>query len=150
MTRDLSGRRWALRKEMLGTALAGAVILLLGVPSWAQVVSPIQGFPPVVVRTEPVSGETHVDPRTQEIRITFSKRMMDKSWSLVQWSKETFPAVTGPPGYLEDQRTCVVPVKLEPGKCYVIWVNTEKHINFKDEDGRSALPYLLAFETSGK
>jgi RNA polymerase sigma-70 factor (ECF subfamily) len=116
----------------------------------AQVVSPIQGLPPVVIRTEPVAGETHVDSGLREIRITFSKEMLDKSWSLVQWSRESFPTIVGEIRYLDDRRTCVIPVKLEPGKPYVIWANTDKHVNFKDEGGRSALPYLLAFETVRK
>ena len=53
----------------------------------------------------------------------------------------------GKPKYLADKRTCVLPVKLEPGKTYAIWVNSEKLGNFKDTDGRSAVPYLLVFKT---
>jgi RNA polymerase sigma-70 factor (ECF subfamily) len=40
-----------------------------------------------------------------------------------------------------------LPVKLEPGKTYVIWLNSQKFGNFKDTDGKSAVPYLLVFET---
>jgi hypothetical protein len=40
-----------------------------------------------------------------------------------------------------------LPVKLEPGKTYAIWVNSDKFTNFKDTDGRSAVPYLLVFKT---
>jgi RNA polymerase sigma-70 factor (ECF subfamily) len=47
-----------------------------------------------------------------------------------------------------DKRTCVVKVKLEPGQTYAIWLNSEKFENFKDADGRSAVPYLLAFQTA--
>ena len=53
----------------------------------------------------------------------------------------------GKPKYLADKRTCVLPVKLEPGKTYAIWVNAEKFLNFKDPDDRSAVPYLLVFKT---
>ena len=49
--------------------------------------------------------------------------------------------------YLADKRTCVLPVRLEPGQTYAIWVNTDKFGNFKDTDGRSAVPYLLVFRT---
>ena len=45
------------------------------------------------------------------------------------------------------KRTCVLPVKLEPGKTYAIWLNSQKFGNFKDTDGRSAVPYLLVFRT---
>jgi hypothetical protein len=48
---------------------------------------------------------------------------------------------------LPDGKTCVLPVKLEPGKTYVSWLNSQKFGNFKDADGRSAVPYLLVFET---
>ena len=40
-----------------------------------------------------------------------------------------------------------LPVALEPGKTYAIWINSEKFNNFKDTDGRSAVPYLLVFRT---
>ena len=53
----------------------------------------------------------------------------------------------GKPKYLADKRTCVLPVKLEPGKTYAIWVNSEKFGNFKDTEGRPAVPYLLVFRT---
>ena len=54
----------------------------------------------------------------------------------------------GKPKYLADKRTCVLPVKLEPGKTYAIWVNSgDKFTNFKDAGGRTAVPYLLTFKT---
>ena len=46
-----------------------------------------------------------------------------------------------------DKRTCVLPVKLEGGKTYVIWLNSERFNNFKDPQRRPAIPYLLVFET---
>jgi RNA polymerase sigma-70 factor (ECF subfamily) len=48
---------------------------------------------------------------------------------------------------LKDKKTCVLPVKLEAGKTYAIWVNSEKFENFKDDAGRPAVPYLLVFQT---
>ena len=47
-----------------------------------------------------------------------------------------------------DGRTCVLPVKREPGKTYVVWLNSPKFHNFKDSKGQSSLPYLLVFQTS--
>ena len=38
-------------------------------------------------------------------------------------------------------------VKLEKGRTYVIWLNSEKFENFKDASGNPAVPYLLVFET---
>ena len=62
------------------------------------------------------AGTTNVDPSLSEIRVTFSKEMLDKSWSWSTASKNTFPKVAGEIHYLEDRRTCVLPVKLEPGR----------------------------------
>jgi RNA polymerase sigma-70 factor (ECF subfamily) len=103
--------------------------------------------PPVVVQTVPKAGTTDVDPELKEIKVIFSKDMRDGSWSWSSLSKATFPKVDGKIKYLEDKRTCVLPVKLEPDKTYSIWVNSEKFTSFKDADGRSAVPYLLVFQT---
>ena len=103
--------------------------------------------PPVVVRTVPEAGSDGVDPRLSEIKVTFSKDMLDGSWSWATFGKENFPKVAGKPKYLDDKRTSVLPVKLEPGKTYALWLNSEKFGNFKDADGRPAVPYLLVFRT---
>ena len=110
----------------------------------------LESSPPVVVKTIPESGAKDVDPKLAEIKVTFSKPMMDKSWSSVTLSKETFPDITGQPKYLADRCTFVLPVKLAPGKTYAILLNSEKFKNFKDADGRSAMPYLLVFKTAGE
>jgi RNA polymerase sigma factor (sigma-70 family) len=105
-------------------------------------------FPAFVVETQPKLGATDVDPATvKEIRVTFSKPMMDKSWSWTQGNVYAFPASTGPIHYLPDQRTCVMPVKLEPGKTYVMGINGGRFENFKAKDGRPSLHYGLAFRT---
>jgi len=108
----------------------------------------VEATPAVVVKTEPQAGMTNVDAKATEIQVTFSKEMMDESWSWSQLSDETFPKIIGKPKYLKDKRTCVVTVKLEPDKTYAIWLNSEKFGNFKDADGRSAVPYLLVFKTA--
>jgi hypothetical protein len=87
------------------------------------------------------------NPATREIRVTFSKEMSDGSWSWSQISDESFPSMTGKVHYLADRKTCVAPVKLAPGKTYVIWLNSQKFGNFRDSAGQSAVPYLLVFET---
>ena len=107
----------------------------------------LKSVPPVVVKTVPGAGTEDVDPKTTEIKVTFSKDMEDETWSWTTLSKESFPKVTGKPKYLKDKRTCVLPVKLEAGKTYAIWVNSEKFENFKDADGKAAVPYLLVFKT---
>lgn len=124
--------------------LVAVAIVPLAVWAQAQKLS-VKSVPPVVVKTVPEAGATGVDPTTTEIRVTFSKPMQDGSWSWV--GKEYFPETVGNPRYLADGRTCVLTVKLKPGQTYVIGINSESFGNFKDRNGRSAMPYLLAFET---
>jgi len=104
-------------------------------------------LPPVVIDVVPKLGAANVDPGLREIRITFSKKMTDRSWSLTEGSKYAIPRVRGEIHYDRAQRTCVIPVELEPGKTYVWGVNSERFRNFKDTDGRPALPYLIVFRT---
>jgi RNA polymerase sigma-70 factor (ECF subfamily) len=124
-------------------------MLLAGV-SYAQSVAgvSVRTMPPSVVETFPRAGDVEVDPSTSEIRVTFSKDMKtDNQWSWVMMSKETFPEIAGEVRYLPDRRTCVLPVRLVPGRTYVIWLNSGDYNYFKDEGGRSAIPYLLVFQT---
>jgi RNA polymerase sigma-70 factor (ECF subfamily) len=107
----------------------------------------LESAPPVVVKTTPAAGTSDVDPATTEIQVTFSKEMQDGSWSWCIAGDDSFPETTGKPKYRDDRRTCVLPVKLRPGKTYAIWLNTEKFQNFKDAQGRAAVPYLLVFKT---
>jgi hypothetical protein len=126
--------------------VACSVLLAAGL-AWGQETS-VKSLPPSVVITVPQSGDTTVDATaTKQISVTFSKKMMDGSWSWSQMSKETFPEIVGTPKYLEDKKTCVIDVKLEPKKTYIIWVNSQKFAGFKDADGNSSVPYLLVFQT---
>ncbi len=106
-------------------------------------------MPPSVVKTIPMAGDTQVDPSLKEVRVTFSKDMMTKQmWSWAMTSKETFPTIDADKiHYLNDQRTCVLPVKLKPNHSYEIWINSEKYNSFRDKGNRPAKPYLLVFET---
>jgi RNA polymerase sigma-70 factor (ECF subfamily) len=132
-----------MRKSMI------AAVLVLASCGSAWAAEPKQRsvatMPPVVVKTVPQAGDTEVDPATTEIQVTFSKKMTNRSWS---WAGADESWVSGKPHYLPDGRTCVLPVKLEPGKPYVVWINSPSFGNFKDSRGQSSLPYLLVFETS--
>ena len=83
---------------------------------------------PVVVKTTPEARPKDVDPSLSEIRVTFSKDMLDQSWSWSTASKNTFPEVTGKIGFLDDRRTCVLPVKLEPGRTYASSINSGRFL----------------------
>lgn len=111
----------------------------------------VETLPPVVIKTSPVSGDLHVDAaKTKEIRVTFSKEMLDNSWSWVQLSDDTNPKITGNIRYDKEHKTCIAPVTLEPGRTYVIWINNQKYRNFKDKNKQPLVPYLLVFETDPK
>jgi RNA polymerase sigma-70 factor (ECF subfamily) len=131
--------------KSLALALTASLAVLFGAASADELT--VKTAPPVVVKTVPEAGATEVDPKTAEIKVMFSKDMQDKSWSWSSASENTFPRTDGNPSYEKDKRTAVMPVKLDPGKTYAIWVNSENHANFKDTDGRSAVPYLLVFQT---
>jgi hypothetical protein len=108
-------------------------------------------MPPVVIKTVPEAGSMNVDPATTEIRVTFSKDMQDNSWSFVQASPdENYPTATAKPHYLDDHRTVVCPVKLEPNRTYVVWLNDSHFNNFMDTVHHRSVPYLLVFKTAEK
>jgi hypothetical protein len=105
------------------------------------------GLPgPVVVQTFPPQGAQDVDPRLQEIRVTFDADMRDGSWAWVQVDPDRYPKATGKPRFI-DARTCVLPVKLKKDHEYVLWLNHPKFEGFHDTQGRVAKPYELRFHT---
>jgi hypothetical protein len=127
--------------------LAAALILLLKGATQAEQVS-LESAPPVVVKTVPLAGAVDVDPALSEVAVTFSKPMADGNWSWSTWGEESVLEATGQPRYLGDGRTCVLPVKLQPGKFYATWLNSDEFHNFQDRTGRPAVPYLLTFVTA--
>ena len=127
-----------------------AILLLsfcLSVAAAPQARKSVATARPSVVKTVPVCGTIGVDPLVKEIRVTFSKDMTDGNWSWCLADAGEFPEIVGKPKYLQDRRTCVLQVKLMPKTTYAMWLNTGKYVNFKDTDGRPAVPYLLIFET---
>lgn len=110
----------------------------------------VDSQPPVVVKTFPEAGSKDVAPGEVELRVTFSKPMAGQSWSWSTAWKDSDPQTIGKPKYESNGRTCVLKVKLEPGKTYGYWINSAKFHGFKDTDGRPAVPYLWVFKTKGQ
>jgi hypothetical protein len=107
----------------------------------------IDSMPPVVVKTVPEAGSKDVPAGEYEVKVTFSKEMTDQSWSWsAAWENST-PEVIGKPRYEADHKTCVIKAKLEPGKTYGWWLNSEKFHGFLDAQHKPAVPYLLTFKT---
>ena len=99
------------------------------------------------MQTVPANGDRAVDPALSELSVTFSERMRDGNWSWVYENKESFPQMLGHPRFVDDLTTNVLPVRLEPNKEYVVWVNSAEFTNFRDEAGNSAPPFKLMFRT---
>lgn len=109
---------------------------------------------PGVVETYPVTYSTDVDPQLGEISVTFDQDMHKFGWS---WCKvagnEYYPDVVEVQGsdmggarYV-DERTCVLPVKLEPGRAYIVVINAPPYQGFKSEDFIPAREYAIVFAT---
>ena len=133
-------------KTLLTTLVIGAICQFAPQVSRAQDVDSIA---PVVVKTVPEAGTKDVAPGEMEIKVTFSKDMMDQSWSWATAWQDSTPEGIGKPHYDADHKTCVLKVKLEPNKTYGYWINSQKFHGFKDAQGHSAVPYLLVFQTKG-
>ena len=110
----------------------------------------IDSFAPVIVKTVPEAVTKNVPPGECEIKITFSKEMKDQSWSWSSAWENSDPQGIGKPHYSDDHKTCVLKVKLEPGKTYGYWLNSQNFHNFKDSQGHPAVPYLLTFQTASE
>jgi hypothetical protein len=104
-------------------------------------------MPPVVAETFPQAGTVDVRPGIGEIRVKFSKDMQNGSWSWSNAWEDCTPELIDQPKYEMDRRTCVVKVKFSPNKNYGFWLNSENFTNFRDAQGRPAVPYLLTFRT---
>ena len=103
--------------------------------------------PPSVLQTVPANGDREVDPALSELSVTFSEQMRDGNWSWVHESKKSFPQMLGHPRFVDGMTRNLLPVRLEPNKEYVVWLNSEKFTNFRDEAGNSAPPFNLTFRT---
>ena len=131
-------------KTLLTTLIIGAICQFA--PSIGQA-QDVASMAPVVVKTVPEAGTKDVSPGIVEIKVTFSKEMTDQSRSWSSAWKDSTPESIGKPHYEADHKTCVMKVKLEPGKTYGWWINSQNFHGFKDAQGHSAVPYLLVFQT---
>lgn len=123
---------------MIRAAAAFAVLGLAGVAQ-AQTA-------PTVVSTFPPMGST-IPAGVDELSVTYD-RPMAQGWSFATGGEKSFPEITGTPMLSPDRRTISVAVHLRPNSSYVVWLNTERYKNFKDEQGVAAEPYRLTFSTS--
>lgn len=130
-----------MNKMLLFVLAALSAALFVVAPAAAQ------SGPPQVVGTNPAEGVKDLDSHTTVISVTFDRPMTDGSWSWVMEDGAAFPTVTGDPFFSEDMRTCFLPVSLESMTSYVVWINSDEHQNFRDQNGVPAAPYRLVFAT---
>jgi len=135
-------------------SLAAAAVLATAAAAHAQAAhqhgapapTPAGDAPPQVISTFPPTDAV-VPAGIQQISVTFD-RPMAESWSFVTGGEKAFPEIDGGPSLSADKRTISVAVKLHPNSTYVVWLNSDRFKNFKDEQGHPATPYRLTFTTS--
>lgn len=101
---------------------------------------------PVVIKSVPPAYANDVSPTLNRISVTFNQTMTDGNWAFVIWDAP-FPEKTGDPSYDAAKRVCGMPVKLEPGKVYLVGINIGQFNSFQSNDGVTARPYALLFAT---
>ena len=102
---------------------------------------------PVIREMSPANGATGVDPRTTELRVTFSVPMAG-GFSWTGGGTDYPPAPEGQgPRWTEDQRTCIRPVRLEPNRQYRLGLNSRSHKNFQSAAGVPLDPVIYTFRT---
>ncbi|QJT11177.1 hypothetical protein E8L03_20675 [Oceanidesulfovibrio marinus] len=141
-TPRIGGSAMPASKTMTIVFLAACLAVFIALPILAA-----DNELPQVASTSPANGAQNVAPGKTELRVTFSKPMRDQSWSWAYEDQATFPQITAQPHYEDGGVTCVLPVLLEPGKSYVIWLNTANLHNFTDEAGNALPPYRWEFHT---
>ncbi|MCX7044968.1 MAG: M48 family metalloprotease [Candidatus Sumerlaeota bacterium] len=107
-----------------------------------------QDAPPSITATTPAVGATDVDPAIAEITVTFDRDMAGGfSWTGGGPYYPTIPEGSKP--QWREKRTCVLPVKLEPGRFYRVGINSTSHQNFRSADGIPSAPSAIYFVTRG-
>ncbi len=101
---------------------------------------------PTVAKTIPENGEAYLDPKKfKQLSITFDR---DMDTSSADWGEggEFAPETTGEIKWTS-KRNCLLPVKLEPGKTYLIEINSSEGSGFCSEEGLQLPPMDFVFET---
>ena len=102
---------------------------------------------PTILEIQPANGADAVDPKTTELRVTFTVPMGGGySWT---GSGSDYPSMPEGerPHWTNDHRTCVLPVRLEPNHQYRIGLNSSSHQNFQSAAGVPLDPVIYTFRT---
>ena len=138
----MRARRW-----LFGASSLFLLLFLQGSVAGSKILT-VASAPPVVIRTMPAAGLFEVDPDLDFLQVEFSKDMLtEQMWSIIKVSGASFPELAGGASFLDDKRTFVLPVSLEPETTYAMWFNSRDNDAFQDVSGNSAVPYFLIFRT---
>ena len=100
---------------------------------------------PEIVSMNPPNGAKDVDPTIKELRVKFNVPMGEGfSWT---GGGPNFPKTTGRPRWTKDHKTCVLPVKLEPGSDCELGLNSPSFKNFQSRSGVPLEPVAYQFTT---
>lgn len=103
---------------------------------------------PRAVEFDPPNGATDVDPARTTLSVTFDQQMNPQDWAWVVESAETAPKI-GEARFDPMARVNTVDVQLEPGRDYVVWINSDQYQYFRGLDGTPAVPVRWTFSTRG-
>lgn len=104
---------------------------------------------PKIVKITPDNGALDVDPATSALRVTFDMPMGGgMSWT---GGGPDFPNLADgkKAAWSKDERTCTLPVALEPDHDYELGLNSASHINFQSKWGVPLEPVVYKFHTRG-
>jgi len=101
---------------------------------------------PKVVGMTPKNGSTDVDPQLKEIRVTFDRPMDNGNWSVV-CEKKMCPKSAGKVHFDEECKVFVMPVRLEPDRSYLFWLNSSEFDAFQSREGVPLEPVEVTFRT---
>ena len=102
---------------------------------------------PRVTAFSPENGAADVPADVKEIRITFDRPMMD-GYSMVQvQGPDRYPKSLGGSGFDAEKKVFTMPVELQPGRDYVLGVNSGEYTGFQGADGVPLYPVVYKFST---
>lgn len=102
--------------------------------------------PPRVERSIPGDADADVDPALGSITVVFDQDMAQRGASFCGGGPQ-FPSITAKPVW-KDARTCVLGVKLEPSRTYVLSINCSAAQNFRSAADEPAITTPLRFRTA--
>jgi hypothetical protein len=102
---------------------------------------------PRPLKLDPPNGATDVDPARTTIAVTYDRPMDRDGWAYVVESPATAPDI-GESAWDFGATINTAQVKLQPGRSYVVWLNSATYAYFRDLQGRTAVPVRWTFSTA--